>query len=1351
MTSKRPTPIAIVLLLFLTLFSFQEAASTEPSRPIEAVTLQLKWLHQFQFAGYYAAKEKGYYAAEGLQVDIRQRDPDQNNIHQVLTGKADYGVADSIILLYRMRGESVVLLAPILQQSPLAYISLGNSGIQSPYQIKGKRVMTYPADTDGLPLKAMHHELGIDRKEFSAVPKTVDPNVLESGMVDVYPCYLGNEPYHFRERDVEINIIDPRNYGIDFYGDMLFTSQRELENHPGRAERFLRASLRGWTYAMAHTEEIIDLILNQYGVKKSRAHLRYEADVIRRMIQPEAVEIGKLDLGRLRYLARTLKRMGFTAREDLPEGFIHPHTLTPSIPLTTAERQWIENHRVIRVANETDWPPFDFAENGMAKGYSIDLLNLLAGKVGLQLQYVNGYTWEALMEMGRQREVDLFPAIWKTRQREQFLNFSPPYIDTPHILVVHKDENAIATIDDLQDRILAGIKGFASTEIAKQNYPKIQVKEVSNAAEGLRMVSYGQADAYLGSYGETDFQMRQHLITNLKIAAETSLGGHIPASQLHIAVRKDWPALHGIVQKALAAVTLAEKRILQTKWIKTDADTAAAPQAISLSAEERKWIRDHPVLRVAFDVDWPPVEFAVDGGMEGIAADYLKRISDNLRLRFEPAPPTSWKNMMAAVQNGDLDLFSAISPTPQRGKWLDFTDAYLSFPIVIVTRHDVPYIGNLDDLADKTISVVDGYASHDLLSGKHPGLSLLPTRDVHEGLMAVVQEEAFAFIGSLASVSHVMAREGIMGLKVSGETPYKFNLAMAAPKGETILLNLLQKGLAAIPPHERNAIYSKWTRISRQPKPDYSLAWKIIAGALIFIGVILYWNRRLHHMALELKTAKVAAETANQAKSEFLANMSHELRTPLNAILGFTQLMSRAPDISNAQQKNLETIGRSGEHLLALINDVLEFSKIEAGRIMLNREDFDLHRLLLGIEEVFRLRVQEKGISLVFEIGSDLPQYIQTDQSKLRQILINLLSNAVKFTQNGKITLRVKNKALVEEAQTKARWLHFEVADTGVGIASGEQDQIFDPFFQSDGQQSCQEGTGLGLSISRRFADMMGSGLKVTSEAGKGTTFCFDVRVGLVGNTQSLANQFKRRIFGLAPEQPVWRLLVVEDDASSRNLMVHLLSAVGFAVKTAANGQDAIKIWEKWQPHLIWMDIRMPVTNGYEAIASIKSKMRTSAVAIDTKIIALTAGAFEENRVKVMEHGADDFVRKPFRELEIFEKIEKHLSVRYVYEKGNQCLQTAAAAPGHKLSEERLLSLMKCLPGEMIERLREATELSDAVMIEEVVEAIRTQQEHAQLGEALSEMAGNFAYDKILILIQRMGGWHVATSEKADQ
>lgn len=469
----------------------------------------------------------------------------------------------------------------------------------------------------------------------------------------------------------------------------------------------------------------------------------------------------------------------------------------------------------------------------------------------------------------------------------------------------------------------------------------------------------------------------------------------------------------------------------------------------------------------------------------------------------------------------------------------------------------------------------------------------------------------------------------------------------------------------------------------------------------------------------QLREAKEAAEAANRAKSTFLANMSHELRTPLNAILGFSELMNRDSSLSVDQQENLGIINKSGQHLLLLINDVLEMSKIEAGRTTLYAQSFDLYNLLQTLEDMFQLRADHQGLQLLFDRAPGIPRYVQTDESKLRQVLTNLLSNAIKFTKSGGITLRIKYAAPTADANPR---LLFEVEDTGVGIAAAEIEHLFDPFVQTASGQQSKEGTGLGLPISRQFVKLMRGNLMVQSEVEKGSLFKFDVEIALADASEVPAETPTRRVVGLAPDQPTYRLLVVEDREANRKLLLKLLRPLGFEVHSAVNGQEALESWEEWAPHLIWMDMRMPVMDGYEATQRIKATLKGQA----TVIIALTASAFEEDRALILSGGCDDFIRKPFREAEIFEMLTKHLGVRFLFEEGPVPAQTPET--GAALTPADLAALSP----EQIAQLHRAALQADADLLREHIAALPT--ENAHLADALRSLVQAFRFDLIVAL-----------------
>ncbi len=540
--------------------------------------------------------------------------------------------------------------------------------------------------------------------------------------------------------------------------------------------------------------------------------------------------------------------------------------------LSVEEQAWLAEHPSIRVANDMSWAPFDFVKGGNATGFSIDLLRFIAKRLNIRLQFINGYTWDELLAMGKSGEVDVFPAIWKTPEREQFLHFSQAYVDTPHVLIVAADNQSINSIKALYGKKIAAVRGYASTELLQKHFPEIQLHLVNSPIEGLRQVAYAKVDAYLGTLGSSIYEIRSNLIPNLKVATETHLDGHADAQPLHMAVRHDWKIFQQILDKTLATLTWTERQNLLDKWLVLP--TANTRQkSLQLTEAEQDWLHNHPVIKVVVDSKWAPIEFIDDKGeLQGITADYLRKLEQIVGIHFHINKTKTWAQGLEKIKQHELDMISSVKQLAEREPFLNFTEPYLSLPMAIFARQDVPFIADLSMLSGKKVVVVKGYATHIFLEKYHPQIPLIIVNDIAAALEKLDQGEAYAFVGSILTTSYYLGKLGLSHIRVVGETPYEWNQSIGVRKDWPELTSILNKAFATISLEEHNAIFRRWVTVKYEHGFDYQRLWQIIA----FFMLILLFILHRHYQLLQHRKAQTHIQLALEKSEEKFRDLFNE-------------------------------------------------------------------------------------------------------------------------------------------------------------------------------------------------------------------------------------------------------------------------------------------------------------------------------------------------------------------------------------------------------------------------------------------------------------------------------------------
>ncbi len=757
--------------------------------------------------------------------------------------------------------------------------------------------------------------------------------------------------------------------------------------------------------------------------------------------------------------------------------------------LSPEEQAWVSEHPIVKIANQMGKGPFDFVSAGKPTGFSIDYLNLLASKVGLKINYINGYSWSELLDLTRRREIDVIHSLSQDEDREGFLNFSKAYLKLPIVYYGRTGSPPIKQYEDLQDKTIATVLGWSTNDIYKNIYPDLKVTYFPTVKDALFAVSAGKVDVFSGTLNSSNFIISRNFISGLEVLGEEILPEIVQTDQLHLAARNDWPLLISILNKAMDAVSDEEFMAISEKW---PMKYQPAPD-IGLSEEEQQWLAANNTIRVAAEPNTFPYEFVNEKGeVSGISGSYLEKISKLLNVNFIWSKNKNWDEGFIKIKAGEAEILSSIVHTKEREDFLLFTEPYNALNFVIFARDGDNKFLDMDSLSGHKLAQMKGSAVANFIKQDYPKIEIVEASSVLDVIKLLSSGKVDAFVGDIPSTASYISSTGLTNISVVAVTDYSLEASMAIRKDLPLLASAMQKALETITAEERAKIKSQWFTVKFTNNQNHDLIIKILIIAIMIIAIIFIWanslrvemNRR-KIVEEKLRLSQKEAEEANEAKSTFLANMSHEIRTPLNAIIGFSELMSSGLLGKIEQPKYIEylhDIENSGYHLETVINDILDLSKIEAGKWQLTESEFNLDQCIENAFKMIIRQAEDKNIKLIKNITTT-KQAIEIigDVTAYKRIIINLLSNSVKFTQqDGKISCEV---SINTDGSIK-----LEIIDNGIGIPADEIEHVLKPFAQAHDSRNMNDmGTGLGLPIVAQLCELHGGSFSLQSEVNVGT------------------------------------------------------------------------------------------------------------------------------------------------------------------------------------------------------------------------------------------------------------------------
>jgi len=1251
----------------LILFSLNVLALDTES--IQKVSIQLAWKHQFEFAGFYAAIEQGYYRDIGLDVELKEFQHGMDTTDEVINGKATFGLSSSVLISEKLKNKPVILLASYFKQNVLALLTKPN--ISSLEDLKNTTIMAVDWELDRTSLAMMLRDAKIAKKDFTLVPHEYTVDKFASGDVDAMSVFITSQPYQLDQLGVSYNIFNPAEFGFFSYDEELFTSEKVYKNNPEMVKAFTEASNKGWKYALEHKQQIVDLIYNKYSQRKTKDALLYEANKTEKVFKLDLYKIGSVIPELIKLNTDMYEKLGLIDKNYDFSSLLNEYTKRPGeedkdleqLILTKKEEDFIQQHPVILVGNDKNWPPFDYYENDSAQGYNVDYLKELEKTIGIKFKFVQQDNWNQLTQKLKNKEIDLLTALDPTVERKKYALFSDIILETFESIIIRDDSKELKSYKDLYGKKVGVIKGYDVEDEIKNNHKKIEIVLYDTSLEALHGVSEGEVDAIVENRSVASYLINRYFISNLKLSSSPKFPNLAQGDLIRIAVRKDWPELHSIIQKSIKMVSIQTKKTLRNHWISKIKEPF---NYIYLTPEEKNYLKQKQKIAMCIDPNWMPFEKIEKGKHIGLSSDFMQIISNKIDMPIVLEKTSSWVISLQKIKNRECDILAMVSKTPGREKFLDFTSPYLETPIVIVTKMGNAFIEDLEQVQNKKLGVVKNYSLHNKLKAIYPNINLVTVNSLRDGFEKVIKGELFGYLDNSIVVNYAIQQNYIGTLSISGTFDHKKQFMIATRNDEKILHDIFEKAVLSIDTKSKQSILNKWVKVNYATKTDYKLVWQLLLVAFFILSAFVYWNRKLSLLNKALLIAKNKSEIATRAKSNFIANMSHEIITPLNAIIGMTHLSLQTDDLS-LKNTYLLNIDKASSNLSNILNDVLDISNIETGELVIDSINFDMKDIISNLTKQFEFKATNKGLKFHIDYKAN-KSLLYGDPIKITQVLVNLINNAIKFTPSGEVELTIKQSL---SHQLQKHKIVFIVKDTGIGINNFAQQNLFQSFSQIDESPTREYGgAGLGLAISKQLVELMDGHIWVKSEIAKGSMFGFELELS-DGNDSHAKDKLleKMKPDSLKELQEKIKLLngskilLVEDNVLNQQIVLGFLKRSGIIIDIAKNGQEAVIKVKNNNYQLILMDIQMPVMDGITASKLIRKDNNT------IPIIALTANVMKEDIEKTHAAGMNKHLAKPIDVITLYSVL-----LSYLEQKEHTPINTISSISSQKESTVALYS-----------------------------------------------------------------------------